>query len=109
MTLKSLKPTLPIRAALEEAPMTAVLTNTPVPAEVTTPSKVEAGIGTLEFTDGYPTSRTADKLRDHLDYVHGVETFMNTIQGVSTYALREGFLAAGVRDGDVLFPSKLMD
>jgi len=85
------------------------VTKTPVPTEITTPSKVEAGIGTLEFTDGYPTDATAEKLRDHLDYLHGVETFTNTIQGVSTYALREGFLAAGVMDNDVLVFSELMD
>ena len=89
--------------------MPADVTKTPVPAEITTPSRVEAGIGTLEFTDGYPTADTAGKLRDHLDYLHGVETLMNTIQGVSTYALREGFLAAGVMDNDVLIFSELMN
>ena len=51
---------------------------------------METGIGTLEFTDGYPTGETAEKLRDHLDYLHGVETFMNTIQGVSVFAIRQG-------------------
>jgi hypothetical protein len=89
--------------------MPADVTTTPVPAAITTPSKVEAGIGALEFTDGYPTGETAGKLRDHLDYLHGVETFMNTVQGVSTYAIREGFLEAGVKDGDVLLFSELMD
>ena len=64
--------------------MPAEVTKTPVPESITTPSTVEAGIGALEFTDGYPTSDTAERLRDHLDYVHGVETFMNTVQGVST-------------------------
>jgi hypothetical protein len=34
---------------------------------------------------------------------------MNTVQGVSTYALRQGFLEAGVKDGDVLLFSELMD
>ena len=58
-------------------------TKTPVPAAITTPPSVQAGIGTLEFTDGYPIGETAATLRDHLDYLHGVETFMNTIQGVS--------------------------
>jgi hypothetical protein len=82
---------------------------TAVPSQITTPSRVEAGIGALEFTDGYPTRETAAKLHDHLDYVHGVEAFMNTIQGVSTYALRKGFLEAGVMDGDVLIFSELMD
>jgi hypothetical protein len=48
-------------------------------------------------------------VRDHLDYLHGVETFMNTIQGVSTYAIREGLLEQGINDGDVLIFSELMD
>ena len=82
---------------------------TVVPSEITTPSKVDISIGTLEFTDGYPTRETAARLRDHLDYLHGVEAFMNTIQGVSNYALREGFLNAGIMDGDVLIFSELMD
>ena len=34
---------------------------------------------------------------------------MNTIQGVSVYAIREGFLNAGITDGDVLIFSELMD
>jgi hypothetical protein len=82
---------------------------TPVPAATTTPSSVAAGIGALAFTDGYPTAETATKLRDHLDYLHGVETFMNTVQGVSTYAIRQGFLDAGAMDGDVVIWSELMD
>jgi hypothetical protein len=89
--------------------MLADVTKTPVPEAITTPSKVEAGIGTLEFADGYPTRETAAKMRDHLDYLHGVEAFMNSIQGVSTYAIRQGFLDAGINDGDVLIYSKLMD
>lgn len=76
---------------------------------ITTPSSVDAGTGTLEFTDGYPTVETASRLRDHLDYPHGVEAFMNSIQGVSIFALREGVLSAGIMDGDVLISSELMD
>jgi hypothetical protein len=85
------------------------VTRTAVPDSITTPPTQEVGIGTLEFTDGYPTRDTAAKLRDHLDYLHGVETFMNTIHGVSTYAIREGFLNAGIADGDVAIFSGLMD
>jgi hypothetical protein len=84
-------------------------TPTPVPAAITTPSSVKAGIGTLEFTDGYPKGETAEKLRDHLDYLHGVETLMNTIQAVSTYAMREGFQEVGVMDNDIQIFSELMD
>jgi hypothetical protein len=86
-----------------------VATKTSVPEAITTPSSVKAGIGTLEFTDGYPKGKTAEKLRDHLDYLHGVETFMNTIQGVSVYAIRQGMLEAGIADGDVWIFSGLMD
>jgi hypothetical protein len=88
---------------------TTAATKTTVPEAITTPPKVDVGIGTLEFTDGYPTAETAEKLRDHLDYLHGVETFMNTISGVSVYAIRKGFQDVGVADGDVLICSKLMD
>ncbi|TRW45690.1 DUF1254 domain-containing protein [Georgenia yuyongxinii] len=89
--------------------MPTEVTKTPVPADITTPSTVEAAIGTLKFTDGYPSRETADILRDHLDYLHGVEAFTNSIQGVSTYAVRQGFLDSGVMDGDVLIFSELMD
>jgi hypothetical protein len=84
-------------------------TKTPVPPATTTPSRVAAGIGALQFTDGYPTQETAANLRDHLDYLHGVEAFMNSVQGVSAYAVRQGFHDAGVMDNDVLIFSELMD
>jgi hypothetical protein len=84
-------------------------TKTPVPEAITTPSSVKAEIGALEFTDGYPTGETAEKLRDHLDYLHGVETFMNTISGVSVFAIRKGFQDVGIADGDVLICSGLMN
>jgi hypothetical protein len=83
-------------------------TKTPVPEAITTPSSVKAGIGALEFTDGYPKGETAATLRDHLDYLHGVETFMNTISGVSVFAIRKGFQDVGIADGDVLICSGLM-
>jgi hypothetical protein len=89
--------------------MPADVTKTPVPEAITTPSKVDAAIGALEFTDGYPTPDTAATLRDHLDYLHGVDTFMNTISGVSVFAIRKGFQEAGVAEGDVLICSKLMN
>ena len=50
--------------SLQEAAMPADVTKTPVSAAITTPSRVETGIGALEFTGGYPTRETAEKLRD---------------------------------------------
>ncbi|MFI1239870.1 DUF1254 domain-containing protein [Nocardia salmonicida] len=89
--------------------MSSDASKTPVPEAITTASSVKTGIGTLEFADGYPKSETATTLRDHLDYLHGVEAFMNTIQGVSVFAIRRGFQDAGVAEGDVLIFSELMD
>jgi hypothetical protein len=80
-----------------------------VPAAITTPDQVETRLGTLEFKDGYPTRDTAEAIRDELDYIHGVESFMNSIQGVSLYALRKGYAEQGIEDGDFLIFSKLMD
>ncbi|MFC8383396.1 DUF1254 domain-containing protein [Nocardia sp. NPDC057272] len=89
--------------------MSSDASKTPVPDAITTASSVQTGIGTLEFADGYPKGETAATLRDHLDYLHGVETFMNTIQGVSAFAIRKGFQDAGIADGDVVIFSELMD
>jgi hypothetical protein len=80
-----------------------------IPASITTPDKVESRLGTLRFDDGYPTKDTADKIRDELDYLHGVEAFMNSIQGVSLYALRKGFDEQGVKDNEFLIYPSLMD
>ena len=40
---------------------------TEIPVSITTPDKVEAKIGTLQFKDGYPTGEAAAKIRDELD------------------------------------------
>jgi hypothetical protein len=82
---------------------------TKIPASITTPDKIESRIGTLQFKDGYPIGDTAAKIRDELDYIHGVEAFMNSIQGVSLYALREGFADVGVKDGEFIITSEMMD
>ena len=79
-----------------------------IPPQITTPGKVDSKIGTLTFKDGYPTKATARKLADELDYLHGVQAFKNSIQGVSLYAIRKGFLDIGIRDNDVLITSRLL-
>lgn len=79
------------------------------PEFLTTPDKVESKRGTLEFQDGYPIGGTAEKIRDELDYLHGVQAFMNSIQGVSTYAIRKGLMDIGVKENEFIIYSKLMD
>ena len=64
---------------------------------ISTPDLVESRLGTLEFRDGAPTKATAELLYDHLDFVHGMEAFINAFPGASLAAIRQGFLSIGVR------------
>lgn len=41
-----------------------------IPPAINTPNKVESRLGTLEFKDGVPTTTTAAKVYDHVDYTH---------------------------------------
>jgi hypothetical protein len=51
------------------------------PASITTPDTVKTRLGTLEFHDGGPTPDTAERLYDHLDFMRGVEAFLNSLPG----------------------------
>ncbi|MEU8794584.1 DUF1254 domain-containing protein [Streptomyces sp. NPDC048643] len=79
------------------------------PAPVFTPDAVESRLGTLHFRDGVPDTGTCEKVFDHLDLTHGVDTYLAALGGVSVRALRQGFLDAGVADNDVLIYTGLMD
>jgi len=70
--------------------------NTPIPAKITTPDRVETSLGTLDFNDGVPTAETAQKLLDNLDLMRGVEVFLNCIPAASIEALRLGHAELGV-------------
>ena len=80
-----------------------------IPREITTPEKVETRIGTLEFKDGAPSAATVQTVRDSLDYIRGVDAFMNSFSGASAYAIREGFHSVGAEDNTVVIFSELMD
>ena len=82
--------------------------NTKVPVSITTPDNVETKDGTLHFNDGYPTKDSAAKIRDELDYINGVNAFMNSVQGVSLIALRKGFADVGINDGEFMYTSKML-
>ena len=72
-----------------------------IPAFITTPDKVETSIGTLEFKDGAPSAATVQKVRDSVDFVRGVDAFMNSFSGASAYAIRKGFQSIGAEDNTV--------
>lgn len=80
-----------------------------IPPAITTPDKVDTRLGTLEFKDGAPSKATLEKVYDNLDFTHGFEAFVNTMQGVSIAALHKGFQSIGVKDNEVLIFSELMD
>ncbi|HTF34037.1 MAG TPA: hypothetical protein VK714_10105 [Myxococcota bacterium] len=87
----------------------AAQTTTGIPPAITTPDKVETRLGTLEFKDGAPSKETVAKVYDNLDFMHGIEAFVNAFQGASTYAIREGLINAGVEDNTLVVFSELMD
>ncbi len=45
---------------------------------------------------------------DHLDFVHGLNAYLDGFAGASTYAIRKGFHNAGVEDNQILIFSELM-
>jgi len=64
--------------------------NTSVPAKILTPDRVHTRLGTLEFTDGFPTETTAQLLFDHLDFLRAVEAFLSGVPAASLEAMRIG-------------------
>ena len=91
----------------------SLISNAQVPKStlqsISTPDKVQSSLGTLNFKDGMPDAATAQKLYDEIDYVHGVDAFINGYAAVSQYAIINGFKKAGINDNDVLVFSGLMD
>ena len=80
-----------------------------VPSSLITPDRIETKVGTFEFKDGVPSKHTVEKAYDQIDFTHAYNTFVNTLSGVSIRAAHKGFLAAGVKDNEVMIFSKLMD
>jgi hypothetical protein len=81
----------------------------PIPPQLSTPNRVQTGVGTLEFKDGAPSKATADKLYDQIDFTHAYDTFMNSLSGVSIASLHKGLQSVGVKDNEVIVFSELMD
>ncbi|MDH3826874.1 MAG: DUF1254 domain-containing protein, partial [Desulfobacterales bacterium] len=84
--------------------------NTKIPEYIMTPDKVETRIGTLEFFDGIPTKETAALLYDNLDFLRGVETFLNGIPATSVEGIRLGMERLGLNNSNqALIFDELMD
>ena len=84
--------------------------NTEIPDFILTPDKVETRIGTLNFFDGIPTKETAKLVYDNLDFLRGVETFLNGIPATSIEGLRRGLASLGAENSNqVVVFDQLMD
>lgn len=70
--------------------------NTPIPSSIMTPDVVDTRIGRLEFDDGVPTVDTANRLWDHLDFLRGVEVFLQCIPAASLEGMNRGMQSLGL-------------
>src|SRR5688572_17467824 len=69
--------------------------NTAIPEKIMTPDVVETRIGTLQFADGVPTVDTTRNVYDHLDFLRGVQVFLNFIPATSLEGIRLGAVERG--------------
>ena len=84
--------------------------NNPIPASIMTPDAVDTRIGRLEFFDGFPTESTTQAVFDHLDFIRGVQVFLDFIPAASLEAARRGVASVGVTSPhQVLIFDDLMD
>jgi hypothetical protein len=82
---------------------------TDIPESITTPEKIESRLGVLEFPSGFPTEDTAEKIYEHLDFMHGVEAFLYALPGASVHAVGRGLKSLGADNQTVLIFEELMD
>jgi hypothetical protein len=68
---------------------------TDIPPDITTPASVKTRLGTLKFFDGLPDKATVEKVYDNLDFMRGVDVFLNTMAAASTLANIEGLKSVG--------------
>ncbi len=81
-----------------------------IPDEIMTPNKVKTRIGDLSFYDGIPTKETLDRVYDNLDFIRGVDVFLNFIPATSIEGIRMGTNSMGaVASNEVLIFDDLMD
>ena len=84
--------------------------NVKIPEQIMTPDKVDSRIGELNFFDGVPTEDTVKKIYDNLDYLRGIDVFLNFIPACNIEGMRVGTKSLGVSEyNEVLLMDKLMD
>ncbi len=92
-------------AAAQEPPKMKM--TTPIPEGITTPSKLETSIGTLNSFDGIVDAETAQLLYDNLDRQRAQAAFLATIQISSMYAMEQGIRSFGPVNTTALYTGDL--
>ncbi|MBL4542696.1 MAG: DUF1254 domain-containing protein [Rhodobacteraceae bacterium] len=84
--------------------------NNEIPETILTPDTVETRIGTLQFFDGSPADETVALVYDNLDFMRGVQTFLNGMPASSIEGLRRGNVELGATESHhVVIFDDLMD
>jgi len=97
-----------VSAVAADAPKMKMTTE--IPASIMTPDSVETRIGTLRFFDGYPDDATTQLVYDNLDFMNGVNAFLNAVPGASAEGFRTGWATQGADNNQtVLVMENLMD
>ena len=90
-----------------DAPKMKMTTN--IPQEITTPDSVDTRLGKLRFFDGLPDEQTVKKLYDNLDFMRGVEVFLNTLAAGSSLAQFRGLRSVGADNQTVVLLQNRLD
>ncbi len=81
-----------------------------IPENIMTPGEVTTPLGTYKFYDGMPYKETASKVYDGLDFVRGVDVYLNFLPAVNLADMRKGHVDLGVRNcNEVIVFDNLMD
>jgi hypothetical protein len=84
--------------------------NNKIPESILTPDTVPTSIGTLNFVDGVPTADSARRVYDNLDFLRGVEVFLNFIPAASLESMRVGAASLGAtQSNQAIIFDQLMD
>jgi len=84
--------------------------NNKIPDTILTPDTIETRIGTLKFFDGSPSDETVALVYDNIDFMRGVETFLNGMPASSIEGLRRGNVELGATESHhVVIFDDLMD
>jgi len=84
--------------------------NSKIPEKIMTPNRVQTRIGELNFHDGLPTQETMKKVYDNLDFIRGIDVFLNFIPATSIEGIRLGLKGLGADNyNKVVLFDKLMD